>query len=118
MSGVPENLICEDVEHLQSLAERCGRGTPPAKLEVEEALERGLASLMALQARLYEESELADEESELADGGPELTPIRPVRAELLARAEVLRRAVTELRRRATAADSCYLASGFVLPAKR
>jgi TolA-binding protein len=99
----------DHVEDLYSLAARCGRAAPPARLEVERALEGGFGRLVALEARLQrvqaaENEPAAERESQIAS--------------LTDQIEALREALAELQRRVPADPQSYLAPGFVLPRQR
>jgi hypothetical protein len=104
MARAIEDRILEDGRRMHALADRCRTDTPPDELAVEQALERGFASLIDLEAQLRR-----------AQRGTGDEPSRQEN-ELLRGIEALRAAITELRRHTMPERSAAFTSGFVLPA--
>jgi hypothetical protein len=106
-----EDRLLDAEEQLRALADRCRVEKPPTRRAVEEALERGSARLIALEARL-QKAQVG------ADSGDDRPEHRRVCDELAKRIGALRATVTEVRQGAASDDSSFLAAGFVLPADR
>jgi len=98
-------------EALRSLRARCGGAAGPSASEVEQALESGFGSLMALEARLQEVQTTARSKSRAVDEEHSAQ-------QLVDEINVLRDALTELQAATSSDVTSPLAAGFVLPRRR
>jgi chromosome segregation ATPase len=107
--NIPANT---EVADLRSLADRLGAAPAPADREVEQALERGFGRLIALEASLQRmQGTLARSTAEREGREGELNSLRN-------KIEMLREALTEVRRLYPADRSPAMPPGFVLPLDR
>lgn len=104
-----ENRLAHELELLDSLTARYAGPSPPSQLETEEALQRGFASLMALEAKLQGAQHRA---------GPVDAERFDDRERLSRWIGALREAIATLRKRTEPVGSSFLSPGFVLPADR
>lgn len=84
-------------------------GSPPSPVDVEKALESGLATLMLLEGRLRAQAS--------RESGMRVSEERCEDHDLAEEIRALQDAVAELRARANAGESAPLAHGFVLRRK-
>jgi hypothetical protein len=97
-----------EVELLTLLRQRCRGAKPPPADEIEQALERGSARLMALEA----EMQLVESRRSSDRPGADARAAESLSAQIVA----LRQALAEVRERTRTMSSDRLV-GFVLPAK-
>jgi hypothetical protein len=83
--------------------------SPPSQLDVEMALQSGLARLMSLEGRLRAQAS--------RESGRRPSEARGEDHDLIEEIRALQDAVAELRARANPGESAPLAQGFVLPRK-
>jgi hypothetical protein len=107
MSGRSTAPTAIDASALLALADQYGSRQPPPWIEVQEAMERGVGTLMGLEAVL----------DRVRRGRPAGRDEHRDQAELVHEIDQLRQALTELRA-ASEHDSTSLAQGFVLPGSR
>jgi hypothetical protein len=100
-----------EVELLRSVRGRCGSAAGPSASEVEQALESGFASLMALEARLQGVQTAARTRAYRAEDEERSAQ------QLLEETNVLRDALTELQAATSSDATSPLTAGFVLPSR-
>jgi hypothetical protein len=111
LGDAPKLQASSEVERLRSVRARCGGTAGPSASEVEQALESGFASLMALEARLQGVQTAA--RTSTGDAEREERPAQ----QLLEEINVLQDALTDLQAATSSDATSPLPDGFVLPSR-